>query len=112
MKILYKKRGVDVSIKETGFFGKSFGLMFKGRDTENLLFVFGKSSRAVLTSLFVFFPFIAVWLNSKNIVVDWRFVRPFSMVISTTKKFEKIIEIPINYQNRKVIEFFVDDGKI
>jgi uncharacterized membrane protein (UPF0127 family) len=97
--------GELVSVRKVGVF--NFGLMFRGSRTDNLLFEFSKKGFRAITSFFVFFPFLAVWLDDKNNVVDWRVVKPFRFSINSKKKFRKLVEIPINDKNSKIIQFFV-----
>jgi uncharacterized membrane protein (UPF0127 family) len=84
------------------------GLMFRFREKASvLLFDFGEDSREVLHSMFVFFPFIAIWLDKKNKIVDLKIVRPFKHWIRPKKSFRKIIEIPINKKYRREISMIV-----
>jgi uncharacterized membrane protein (UPF0127 family) len=112
MKVYFRKREIEIPVKKAGSFGKIFGLMFKGRRCENLLFDFGKNGRVAIHSLFVFFPFLAVWLDEKDRVVDFRIVSPFEFNVFPKKRFSKLIEIPENSKNRKIIDFFVGKRKV
>ncbi len=105
MKILYKKKEIEIPVKNVPFF--STGLILRTRNTKNLFFkkVFPKNSS--LTSYFVFFPFLILWLNKKNKVVDIRIAKPFERKISTRKNFSHIIELPFNNKNKKILDFFV-----
>ena len=58
-------------------------------------------------SWFVFFPFLTLWLDKNNKVVDLRVVKPFVFSISGKEEFYKIVEIPFNLTNRKLIESFI-----
>lgn len=73
----------------------SSGLMFRSRRAQNCLFEFRKKRRFKITSLFVFFPFIAVWLDSGNRVAEAKVVRPFTFEIYPKKPFMKLLEVPI-----------------
>jgi len=115
MKISVNFKGKNnlIDVRKTGFFGKGLGLTFRTKNTENLLFEF---SRAVnwqgnLTSIFVFFPFMTLWLNDKNKVIDFRVVRPFEFCIRQKKKFHKIVEIPLNDKNKSIIVRFIGKDK-
>ncbi|MEK6856288.1 MAG: hypothetical protein AABX66_03985 [Nanoarchaeota archaeon] len=105
MKISFKKKVFDISISETGIFGKIIGLMFRNSNTNNLLFSFSKDVSVSLHSWFVFFDFYVVWLNKENKIIEFRKIRPFTTMIYCTKKFRKIIEIPVNEKNRNLIHF-------
>lgn len=105
MKIILKnkRRSFNLNVKKCNFFGKFRGLMF--RRLENapiLLFDFSKTLKSSLHSLFVFFPFLVLWLDDKNKIVDFRKCQPFQFRIKTDKKFFKIVEIPFNKKNENV----------
>jgi len=107
MKILYKKKKIEVSARKVSKFGKFSGLMFKTKNSENLLFEFKKETKMQIHSFFVFFNFLAIWLDKKNRVVDFKKVNPFTPKISPNKSFSRLIEIPFNNKNKKIIRFFV-----
>jgi len=69
-----------------------------------LLFDFEKPSKIAIHSWFVFFPFVAIWLDNKNKVIDLRVVRPFRFYVSIKKPFSKLVEIPINRRYRGVVK--------
>lgn len=109
MKVYFGKKEINIPAKKTGLFGKFFGLMFHSRNSNNLLFEFKTATRISLHSFFVFFPFLVLWLDEKNNVLDYRVCKPFEAIISTAKSFRKIIELPFNRNNIRIIRFF--DGK-
>jgi uncharacterized membrane protein (UPF0127 family) len=108
MIIKYKNKNIEVSAKKVSFFGKFIGLMFRRKNYSNLLFEFRKSSIVAIHSFFVFFDFLAVWLDDKNNVLEFKLVKPFSLNICPKLHFTKLLEIPINDANKRIIEFFVD----
>ena len=110
MKIYFGKKSFEVEVKRTGLAGKIRGLMFRGRRTENLLFE--NCEGISLHSWFVFFDFLVLWLDEKNRVLDARIVGPFEFYVKSDKKFQSIVEIPINLKNKKIVEFFVEKRKI
>ena len=76
---------------------EAIGLMFSRREkAKALLFEFKKPVRMPIHSLFVFFPFFAVWLDSENKVVGSKIVYPFKFRILPSEKFVKLVEIPLN----------------
>jgi len=111
MKIIFNGKRIDVSAKKVGSFGKIRGLIFS-RGFDNLLFEFDKDVKIGIHSWFVFFPFLAVWLDSKDSVVDVKVVRPFSSYISPKKYFRKLLEIPMSETNEKLVKLLVDKGKV
>ena len=75
-----------------------------GTSTKNLLFKFSGETRTAIHSYFVFFDFLAVWLNRKNKIIESEIVKPFTLTARPKKKFYSLIEIPINKKNRKLIK--------
>ncbi len=101
-----------ISVKKVSPLGKLTGLMFRSCETRNLLFEFDKPTRTALHSWFVFFPFLALWIDEKNQVLEVRKIQPFTTTITPSKPFRKIIEIPFSRRNKDIISFFVDNKKI
>ena len=107
IKISDAGRTLDLNVKETGFFSRGTGLMFKTKNTESLLFNFSKNSRAKFTGMFVFFPFLMLWLDEGNNVVEKKIVKAFEFSVRPKKSFRKVVEVPVNAKNRDIISFFV-----
>jgi uncharacterized membrane protein (UPF0127 family) len=105
----YKNKTIPIDVKKCGWIGKIIGLMFSRREKARalLLFDFKKPVKWGIHSLFVFFPFFAVWLDDKNKVVDLRLVKPFTLTIHSKRPFHKLVEIPINKRYSKLIGFLV-----
>lgn len=102
---LYKGKKFLVDVVVCNSFGKFLGLMFKEKEKSRaLLFDFKESTKMKIHSFFVFFPFVAVWLDEKNKIVDFRVVKPFNFAISSKKPFERLAEIPINKRYRNLIK--------
>ena len=97
-------KSIKIEVRRVGFFGKFIGLMFKTCKTGNLLFEFSKNTQLSIHSIFVFFPFLAVWLDDKNRVVEKRIVKPFTIAVLPKKLFRKLIEIPFNSKNYAVLK--------
>lgn len=105
--IKYKKKKLRIFAEDCNFLGKFIGLMFSFRQKAKiLLFNFKRKKKIKIHSIFVFYPFIALWLDDKNQVVDMKRVKPFMPRISPKKIAFKLIEIPINKSNKKITEFF------
>lgn len=88
MKIKINKKRVEFELCDTLF--KNFkGLMFSGK--KNIILMSSKESRidASIHSCFVFFPFNALFLNSKKELVDHKKIYPFSFY--TPKKAAKYV---------------------
>ena len=95
----------DLDAKVCSEFGKVKGLMFVRKEKARaLIFDFPEKTRLAIHSLFVFFPFLAVWLDDKNNIVSIKKVKPFLFYIRPEKPFSKLIEIPINERYKKIAE--------
>lgn len=114
MRINFNDKSVEISkVKECNWFNKIKGLMFSRREKANiLLFAFDKPTKMAIHSFFVFFPFIAVWLDSKNKVIEMKVVKSFSPLVSCKKYYYKLVEIPINLQYSKIVKFLVGKRKV
>tara|TARA_Y100000034_G_scaffold88208_1_gene105853 strand:+ start:5887 stop:6213 length:327 start_codon:yes stop_codon:yes gene_type:complete len=105
MIVNFKSRKIDIPAKRLGFFGRFSGLMFRSANTKNLLFEFcGKGPS--IHSYFVFFDFLAIWLDSDNKVIEVRKIRPWTFSAKPDRNYKKLIEVPINRKNRKILKFF------
>ncbi len=111
MKINSKRTSINVEAKKVSQVGKLTGLMFKPAKTQSLLFEFNKKRIQLIHSYFVFFTFLAVWLDEENTVVDYRIVKPFVLKVSSGKPVKKLVEIPFNQSNRRILDLFVDKRK-
>lgn len=111
--VFFRGKKILIDIKNTGFISRGLGLTFRMRNTKNLLFEFpqGVTWQGNLTSFFVFFPFLTLWLDDKNKVVDFKVVEPFTFCIKQKKKFYKIVEVPFNDKNKELIVRFIGDKK-
>ena len=90
-----------------------FGLMFTRREKARpLLFDFRKLTNISMSSLFVFFSFVIVWLDDKNKIIESRLIKPFTFTIVPERKFKKLIEIPINSKNKEIVKILVGEAKI
>ena len=106
MKINYKKKNINLKVKKLNSLQMFLGLMFRTKETNILLFDFLYKGRWSINSLFVFFPFLAIWLDEKDKVIEAEIVKPFSFSISPKKPIKKLIEVPINKKNKEILEFF------
>lgn len=90
-------------LKKCNAFSKFTGLMFNRREKASaLLFDFAKEGRHAIHSFFVFFPFLAIWLDRSNNIVEYKIVYPFVALVMPKKSFSKLIEIPLNERYKKV----------
>ena len=103
----YRRKKISILAKRLSFFGRFTGLMFtKKENAKALLFDFKKPTNISIHSWFVFFPFIALWLDDKNKIIKIKIVKPFSLPISPEKKFTKLVEIPLNNRFKKFKKYF------
>ena len=109
MMINIKNKGkfIELNVKKTGKFERGIGLMFKSRMSENLVFDFNRNVGISIHSYFVFFPFLAIWLDEKNNLIESKIVRPFRFRVRPVKNFRRLVEVPINQENTKILDFFV-----
>ena len=85
--------------------GNGFGLMFSQREkAEVLIFGFSKPTRLAIHSFFVFFPFIALWLNDKKELLEFKIVKPWTFHVTPKQDFSTLIEIPMNKNNKELIK--------
>jgi len=106
MKIFLGKKSIEIKVRKVSFLGKFVGLMFSSRKKGNLLFEFRKEGRYAIHSFFVFYKFLAIWLDDKNRVLEWKVVKPFTPNISPKKPFRRLIEVPFNEENEDILKFF------
>ena len=107
MIVFYKNKKIKINVRKVSFFGKFLGLMFKSRNTDNLLFPFEKGVNVGLHSFFVFFSFLILFIDDKNRIKEYRIVKPFLPYVRARNKFRKVIELPLNNKNSEIIGFFV-----
>jgi uncharacterized membrane protein (UPF0127 family) len=107
--IHYSGKSLDIDFQKVDFFSKFYGLMFKSKNTNNLLFEFKKDVQTPFTSLFVFFTFLILFLDDKNNVIDFQKVSPFKRLIKSNKKFRNVLEVPFNSKNEHIFDFFDDN---
>lgn len=116
LKIKSKIGGNEIlveAIECKSIFSRFRGLMFRKKENSvALLFDFQKPVKIAIHSFFVFFPFIAFWLDKKNKIQEREFVRPFRFYIRPRKNYFKLLEIPINKKYQKKILSIVDKRKV
>ena len=98
------KKQINLKVKKLSEIGKIFGLMFRTKNTQNLLFKFEKPTRMAIHSIFVFHKFLAIWTDDKNKILEYQIIRPFTLYIKPKNKFYKLIEIPLNDKNIKTLK--------
>lgn len=105
--LTYKGKKIKLKVKVCNEFEKFKGLMFtRYEKAKILLFEFKKPARYSIHSLFVFFPFVAIWLDEKNRVIDIKRVGSWKFRVRPKKKFSKLVEIPIHQKYKEIIDKF------
>jgi len=108
----YKGEKINLDLKVCNSFEKFSGLMFtKKENAKALLFNFEKPTKTAIHSYFVFFHFVAIWLDDKDKIIELKFVKPFEFFIAPREPFSKLIEIPINSKYEEVVKLLVEDYK-
>lgn len=93
----HKNKTIKINVKKVNEFQKGIGLMFSSKENAKiLLFEFKKQTRINIHSFFVFFSFLAIWLDKENNVLEIKKVNPWKISVSPKKPFYKLIEIPFN----------------
>src|SRR3989344_5271772 len=106
--INFKNKKIKIpDVKKLSLFEKGIGLMFSPRkNAKALLFEFKKPAKMRFTSWFVFFPFLIIWLDDKNNVLDFKEVKPFTSHIPSEKPCKRVLEIPFNDNYEEIIKRF------
>lgn len=112
MIINFKNKNIEIPVKKVSGLGKITGLMFKKKTAKNLLFEFNEKTNLRIHSYFVFFDFLAIWLDNKNRILEWKIVKSFTLSVKPKKSFFKLVEIPFNKKNEEIVRFFVGKRKI
>lgn len=113
----HKGKTIEINCRDCNILQKMRGLMFRKRESAPvLLFEFSDDKYISFHSFFVFFPFVMVWCDNQNKIIECREIFPWNWRIKTTKHFSKVIEIPVNEKNSKILsrlhEILVDERKI
>lgn len=110
--MMIKSGGKTLEVEEVKVcrgFGKFSGLMFIPREKARaLLFDFKKPVKKSIHSFFLFFPFMAVWLDDKSHIIEIKNVKPFRFTIQPKKPFYQLLEIPVNQKYKKILRALED----
>jgi len=112
IEINIEQEKINLKAKKLSFLGKYIGLMFKSSETNNLLFEFNTDRIISIHSYFVFFPFLAVWLDKDNNLVESQMVKPFTTLVKPKTHVRRLVEIPLNKDNKHIIDLIVGKGKV
>ena len=110
MEIIFNNKKININVRQCDGLQRFKGLMFVKREKAGaLLFDFKKPGRQAIHSFFVFFPFVAVWLDSEGKIIETRKVKPFVPLISIRKSYSRLVEIPINKKYDNIVKLLVGD---
>ena len=99
----YKNKNFKIKVKKCEtILEQTIGLMFK-KNSLPLLFNFKKPRKYSIHSFFCQ-HFIAIWFLKKK-MIEIRLIEP-NRIIRMKQKFDKLLEIPINDKNFKLLETF------
>ena len=113
IRLSYKGKQFNLNLRNCNTLERFIGLMFTSREkAKALLFEFGKPTNLSIHSYFVFFPFVAIWLDTDGKAIDLKLVKPFSFPVCPKKSFKKLIEIPLNKKYKPITKFLVNTRKI
>jgi uncharacterized membrane protein (UPF0127 family) len=115
MKIKLKSRGREFEIEVErceSFSSQGRGLMFRSRETNALLFDFPDDAERSIHSLFVFFQFLAIWINKEGKIVGKKIVKPFRLHANPGKPFSRLIEIPFCEKYIETINYILGNENI
>lgn len=101
------RRSIFADVVSVNGFTQFIGLMFSRRKTPIRLFSYGSYRRVPIHSWFVFYSFLIVWLDSKNRVIEWRVVKPFTSCVLPKRKARAFLEIPLDDKYSRELKFIV-----
>lgn len=109
MEFKYKGKKFNIEVKRfIGIKNLTTGLMFKRREkAKALLFSFKNPSNFSFTSFFVSFPFLMLWLDKDNNVINVKNIKPFVWKIPSVKDYFSVLEIPFNKRYSKILNNLV-----
>lgn len=85
---------LKIKVRRMNGIRKYLGLMFGTSKTIPLLFEFKYNRKINIHSWFVFFPFLALWLDKNNKVLEAKVMKPFT-THNQQQEAMKLIEIPL-----------------
>jgi len=97
----YKGKTHGITAKEVSIL--STGLMFTRKEKAKAL-LFKLDKPRAIHSFYVWFPFLALWIDENDKVVEIEKVRPFRLHIKSKKPFVRLLEIPINKEYEDLVK--------
>ncbi len=107
----YNGGEISLEVSKVPWWFEGIGLMFSRRKKARaLIFDLKNEVKMSIHSFFVFFPFVAIWLDKDKKVIDIRKVKSFKFGIPPSRKFRYLIEVPINENYDEVLKI-IDGGE-
>lgn len=99
-RITLNSKSIEFPIERCSSWSKFKGLMFSANHLPLLIEIKNKP----IHSMFVFYPFLAIWLNDESKIVDYKLVHPFTSSVMPQSDFTKIIEIPYKNEFKNIVD--------
>ena len=104
--LIYKNRKIFIEVR-CNFYNFLFGLMFRRRESARPIFFTKKIiGNMGIHSFFVSFPFLAIYADEKNNVLDIKKVSPSTAYFDSKSNYSYLVEIPFNKTYRNICNFF------
>lgn len=111
-KLKYQGKTIEITdMKEAKGIKKISGLMFKSKDTSALLFKFSSPTDEPIHSFFCPY-FLAIWLDEKNRILEYKLITPNKLSIKPKEKYSKLLEIPLNNKYSSVVKLLIKKEKV
>jgi uncharacterized membrane protein (UPF0127 family) len=106
----YKNKRISLEVHKCNFIKRGVGLMFSRKENAKaLLFEFPKPVKMSIHSFFVFFPFLTIWLDDKNKIIEIKKIYPWNPSVFPKEKFKKLIEIPFSRRYFNLLKSLDED---
>lgn len=107
----YGGEDIELEVSKVPWWFEGIGLMFSCRKkAKALIFDLKKEVKMRIHSLFVFYPFFAIWLDENKKIIDIKKVESFSFGVLPSRKFRYLVEVPINEKYDGVLKI-IDGGE-
>lgn len=108
MIVKLNNKKLNLNVRKVDFFSKFIGLMFKSKE-EAIILLFENVKNKSIHSFFVFFPFLCLWMDKENNILEWKIIKPFSPYEKSNTPFVKIIEVPLSRRYHYIVSFVVGE---
>jgi uncharacterized membrane protein (UPF0127 family) len=108
----FGKRKLLLNIKKQSFFEIGRGLLFYSREKAPILMYKSNNPKLdAIHSWFVNFPFLAIWLDKNNNILEIRRIDPWKIHANHDGNWNKLIEVPISKRYDDKIKLLVGIAK-